>query len=133
MLRQVAHARKRLLRGARRLVRMNTNRGVQEWTAIGEFRGVDHHHGLDARGQRAIQNRLAVLIEFRIVDVAMRIDQRHFNRAPTGMSSWKPASTGLPPSTLAATIIPLDSMPFSLRGCRLATMTTLRFNICSGV
>ena len=37
------------------------------------------------------------------------------------------------PSTLAATIIPLDSMPLSLRGCRLATMTTLRPTICSGV
>ena len=43
----------------------------------------------------------------------------HFNRAPTGTSSRNPASTGFPPSSEAATIIPLDSMPRILRGCQI--------------
>src|SRR5215471_3306500 len=47
--------------------------------------------------------------------------------APMGTSSRNPASTGLPSSpTDAATIIPLDSRPRSLRGWRFATNTTLR-------
>src|SRR5450432_807741 len=46
---------------------------------------------------------------------------------PTGTSSRKLASTGLPSSPKdAATIMPLDSSPRSLRGARLATITTLR-------
>ena len=81
---------------------------------------------------------LAIGIELIVVQVTMgvhqdRFRQAHFRRAPTGMSSWKPARTGLPPSTDAATIMPLDSMPFSLRGCKFATMTTLRWGSCSGV
>jgi hypothetical protein len=41
----------------------------------------------------------------------------YFSFAPTGTSSRNPASTGLPSSpTDAATIIPLDSSPRSLRG-----------------
>ena len=95
--------------------------------------GADSHHALHAGGAGALDRLLAVFVELGVVQVAVRIDQPHLRRAPTGISSWKPASTGLPPSTEAATIMPLDSMPFSLRGCRLATMTTFRFNICSGV
>ena len=56
----------------------------------------------------------------------------YLRRAPMGTSSRKPASTGLPPSMEPATIIPLDSMPRSLRGCRLATITTLRPINCAG-
>jgi hypothetical protein len=41
----------------------------------------------------------------------------YFSFAPTGTSSRKPASTGLPSSpTDAATIMPFDSSPRSLRG-----------------
>ena len=50
----------------------------------------------------------------------------YFNFAPTGTSSKKPANTGLPPSSDAATIIPFDSRPRNLRGARFATITTLR-------
>jgi hypothetical protein len=57
----------------------------------------------------------------------------HLRRAPTGTSSRKPARMGLPPSSDAATIMPFDSMPRSLRGWRLATMTTLRPTIWSGL
>src|SRR5579864_6807685 len=56
----------------------------------------------------------------------------YFNRAPTGTSSRKLASTGFPPSSDAATIIPFDSMPRSFRGARLATITTLRPTRVSG-
>ena len=50
----------------------------------------------------------------------------YFNLAPTGTSSRKLASTGFPPSSEAATIIPFDSRPRSFRGARFATITTLR-------
>ena len=56
----------------------------------------------------------------------------YFNLAPTGTSSKKLASTGLPPSSEAATIIPFDSNPRSLRGARLATITTFRPTRVSG-
>src|SRR5882757_6859507 len=56
----------------------------------------------------------------------------YFNLAPTGTSSKNPANTGLPPSSDAATIIPFDSSPRSLRGARLATITTLRPTSGSG-
>jgi hypothetical protein len=50
----------------------------------------------------------------------------YFSLVPTGTSSKKLHSTGFPPSGEAATIIPFDSSPRSLRGARFATMTTLR-------
>src|SRR5215831_10458083 len=99
---------------------------------LGKFGCVDHHHGLDARGERAFDHGVAIVVKLLVVDMTVRIDKLHLRRAPAGMSSWKPARTGLPPSTDAATIIPLDSMPFSLRGCRFATMMTLRLSNCSG-
>ena len=58
----------------------------------------------------------------------------YFSFAPTGTSSRNPASTGRPSSpNEAATIMPCDSSPRSLRGCRLATMTTLRPISFSGI
>ena len=79
---------------------------------------------------------LAVGIELLAIEMCVRIDEHdlvlvvgqtacrsavaagdaYFSRAPTGTSSKKLASTGLPPSSDAATIIPLDSSPRSLRG-----------------
>ena len=136
---QIAQARERIGRRLRGIVRMHADRGVDERVALGllyghiQFAaGTDRHHRFHARGQRALDDLRAVRIELLVIQVTMRIDQAHFKRAPTGMSSWKPASTGLPPSTDAATIIPLDSMPFSLRGCKFATITTLRLSSCSG-
>ncbi len=95
--------------------------------------GADREHAFHAGGAGAFDHRRAVFIELGVVQMGMRIDQPHLRRAPTGMSSWKPASTGLPPSTDAATIIPFDTTPRSFRGSRLATITTLRFTNCSGV
>ena len=45
----------------------------------------------------------------------------------------EPGQHRLAAFTEAATIMPFDSMPLSLRGCRLATITTLRLINCSGV
>src|ERR1700731_5171043 len=50
----------------------------------------------------------------------------YLSRVPNGTSSRKLASTGLPPSGEAATIMPFDSNPRNLRGARFATITTLR-------
>jgi hypothetical protein len=51
----------------------------------------------------------------------------YFSLAPTSTSSAKLASTGRPSGPmLAATIMPFDSTPRSLRGARLTTTTTFR-------
>ena len=140
---QLAQPREGFGRGLGGIVRMHADGGVDERIALGQpdggfqvgraVAGADGHHALHAGGAGALDHLLAVGVELGVVQVAVGIDQPHFRRAPTGMSSWKPASTGLPPSTDAATIMPLDSMPFSLRGCRLATITTLRFTRSAGV
>src|SRR5690242_11956690 len=100
---------------------------------LGEIRCIDEHQPLDACGARAFDHLIEVGCELFAVEVAMRIDDPHFRRAPTGMSSRKAASTGLPSSTDAAITIPFDSMPFSLRGGRFASTTTLRLMSCSAV
>src|SRR5947209_3583331 len=92
----------------------------------------DGEHALHTGGARPLDHLLAIFVELGIVQMAVGVDQLHFSRAPTGMSSWKPANTGFPSATDAATIIPFDSMPFSLRGCRLATITTFRWISASG-
>src|SRR5215471_19980789 len=70
-----------------------------------------------AVGLRTIQRRRSLKARAR--------RQFYFNRAPTGTSSRKLANTGWPPSSDAATIIPLDSSPRIFRGARFATITTL--------
>ena len=60
-----------------------------------------------------------------IASITRRIN--YFRRAPTSTSSWKPVRTGRPSGpTEAATIMPLDSTPRSLRGARFTTTATLR-------
>ena len=137
---QIAQARESIGRSLRRIVRMDTDGCVDERVAFRLLYGhiqlaarTDRHHHFHAGGEGALDYLRAIGIEFLVVEVAMRIDQAHFKRAPTAISSWKPARTGFPPSTDAATIIPFDSMPFSLRGCKFATITTLRLSNCSGV
>src|SRR5208337_11773 len=56
----------------------------------------------------------------------------YLSLVPTGTSSRKLTSTGLPPSGEAATIMPFDSSPRTLRGARFATTTTLRPMSVSG-
>ncbi len=126
---------------------MNAHGSVDEFVPIGKpdsgfqirrsFARADRHHGFDAGRPRPRDGFVAVGIELTIVQMAVGIDKLdacvHFNRAPTGMSSRNPASTGLPPSTEAATIMPLEVRPRNFRGCRLATITTLRWMSCSGL
>src|SRR5579872_2372420 len=100
-----------------------TERGFEIGRAVTRANG---HHTRDAGCTGALNGRVAVRVELLVIQMTVGIDQCHFRRAPTGMSSRKLASTGLPPSTEAATIMPLDVSPRSLRGARLATMTTLR-------
>src|ERR1019366_3573146 len=136
----IAQAREGVGRGFGGVVRMHAYGGVDEGVSLslldGDIQtaaGADRYHQLHAGGQGALDDLRAIGIELLVVQVAMGIYQTHFRRAPTGMSSWKPARTGLPPSTDAATIMPFDSMPFSLRGRKFATMTTLRLSSCSAV
>ena len=57
----------------------------------------------------------------------------YLSLAPLGTSSLKVTRTGRPSSpTEAATIMPFDSTPRSLRGCRLVTSTTFMPTSCSG-
>src|SRR5260370_26572552 len=125
IVRMDAHGRKK-----RRIFVRQSNAGLEIGRALA---CADGDHVFHAGVQRTLNHLVAVGIEFRAVEVAVRIDQAHFSLAPTGMSSRNPASTGLPPSMDAATIMPFDSMPRSLRGCKLATITTLRPINCSGV
>src|SRR5882724_10067554 len=130
-------------RRLRRIVGMNTGGGVDRRMFVRQsntgleigwaIAGADHHHMFHAGGERPLDHFIAIGVELRAVQVTVGVDQAHFNRAPIGMSSRKPANTGLPPSTDAATIMPFDSTPRSLRGARFATITTIRPINCSGV
>ena len=95
--------------------------------------GADGQDALDSGRAGALDRGGTVRVKFLVVQMAVRIDDRHFNRAPTGISSRKLASTGLPPSIDAATIMPFEVSPRNLRGCRFATITTLRPTSASGV
>ena len=53
-------------------------------------------------------------------------------RVPGAGGSSKLTSIGFPPSGLAASTIPFDSMPISFAGFRLTTMTTVRPTSASG-
>ena len=99
--------------------------------------------GLHACFARSCEHCVAVFVKLRKLEVRVGIDNfhlgdpgyrqlRYFRRAPTGTSSVKVQSTGLPSGVEAATIIPLDSTPRSLRGARFATITTLRPTSSSG-
>ena len=125
------------------IVRVDADGGVDLRVAVGEadgavdfgraVAGADGENARDSGCGGALENGVEVVGEALVVEMAVRIDEhRYFRRAPTGTSSRKPARMGLPPSSDAATIMPFDSMPRSLRGCRLATMTTLRPTIFSG-
>src|SRR5579883_340506 len=124
------------------VVGMHAHGGVNERILIGQpdgyaqvrrpVAGADGQHALDPRRARPGDDRFAILREARVIQMAVRVDQRHFSRAPTGTSSRKPANTGEPPSSEAATIMPSDWMPRSLRGFKFATMTTLRPRMRSG-
>jgi len=124
------------------VVRVNAHRGVNEGVAVGQpdtgfqirrsFSGADGHQLHDTGRERAFDHRFPVIVELVVIEMAMRIDELHRKRVPTGTSSSKPTSTGLPPSATAATTMPLDSMPRSFRGSRLATITTLRPSSAAG-
>src|SRR6267142_293047 len=60
--------------------------------------------------------------------------ERHYQRTlvPGGGGSSNDTTVGLPPSGLAASTIPSDSITISLAGFRLNTMTTVRPTRASG-
>jgi len=123
------------------------NGAIEMWRAIA---GADAKNAVDAGLGGADEDGVEIGGEFLVVEMSVGIGdghgrlwgrrfrlpllrcRRYFRRAPTGTSSRNPASTGFPPSREAATIMPLDSMPRSFRGFRLATITTLRPIIFSG-
>src|SRR5437588_11633457 len=143
MLQQVAQAIERVGCRLDGIVRMDSDRSVEERIAFRQsdsrlqilrsVTGADRHQILHSRRPRPFDDGHSISGELLVVQMAVGIDQPHFNRAPTGASSRKPASIGFPPSSEAATIIPLDVMPRSLRGCKFATMTTFLPSNCCGV
>jgi hypothetical protein len=76
---QLAQTREGLRRGFGSVVRMHPDGGDDERIALGLADGrfqigravarADGHHALDARGQRALDYRLAVGVEFRVVQM----------------------------------------------------------------
>ena len=124
-------------------VRMDTHRRGNAGIAGCQFNGAiqfrrpvaraDGQHAANALLVCALDEGVEIRPELLVVEVDVGVDQLHFSRAPTGTSSRNPASTGLPPSSDAATIIPLEVMPRSFRGFKFATMTTFRPINCSGL
>jgi hypothetical protein len=53
------------------------------WTATGS----NGEQPLDTGGAGTLNGLLPVFVEFGIVEVAVAVDQVHFSRAPTGISS----------------------------------------------
>src|SRR5580700_11033692 len=110
--------------GLGRVVRVNAHRRQKSGMAIRQPNArfkigwavarADRDHQSDAGIERPLDGLLAIGVELPAIEMAVRIDQAHFNRAPTETSSRKLARTGLPPSMDAATIIPFDSSPRSL-------------------
>src|SRR6266851_10021822 len=143
MRRQHSQALINIVSRLRSVVRMHADGGVQRRVTIRQadagfkigrsVASADGHHVLDSGGEGALDHGFAVGIELLTVQMTMGVDQRHLSRAPIGTSSRKLASTGISPSREAATIIPCDSTPRSLRGARFATITTLRPTSSSGL
>ena len=108
------------------VVGMDSDGRIDERIAIGQpdrgfeigraVAGADGHEAFDSGRLGALDHGLAIFGELFVIEMTVGIDQLHLRRAPTGTSSRKPASTGLPPSSEAATIIPFDMMPRSFRG-----------------
>src|SRR5215467_1379916 len=77
----------------------------------------------------SLENFFPISVKLRPIQVRVRINKHsvplsYFKRAPFGTSSVNVAITGRPSSPYdAATTIPCDSNPRSLRGFRFATMT----------
>ena len=124
---------------------MHSDGRVYEWITVRQANahfevrrpvaGADRHHMLDARGESALDHGLAVVVELFAVQMTVRVDHRHDLLQPrAGRHVFEEAaSTGMSPSRDAATIMPCDSMPRSLRGARLATITTFRPTSSSGL
>src|SRR5271155_1401145 len=71
----------------------------------------DGEHALDACFKGSLDHGVTINVELFVIEMAMRVDQHHVSwgylrRAPTGMSSRNPASTGAPSPSDAATIMP---------------------------
>jgi len=128
-------------------VGMDTDGGVDPGVLLGERDGrvemvgagstADGEDGGDAGFAGAGEDGIAVRLEVGEIEMGVGVDQfhdgagagrrRYLSREPTGASSWKPASTGRPSGpTVAATTMPFDSTPRSLRGARLTTTMTRR-------
>src|SRR5262249_10282414 len=114
----------RLRSNLRSLVWVDSDGGIDAGVSVSEFHcitGADGRDACDSCRGCAVENGIEILGKTRVVEMTVRVDKHlYFRRAPTGTSSRKPARIGLPPSSDAATIMPFDSMPRSLRGCRLA-------------
>src|SRR6266478_3399930 len=102
----------------------------QFYTAVGRVGSVTVAYGKVGFDEHGRWSLVVSRSRDRVGTAASRVQaedrQRYFSLVPSGTSSRKLASTGLPPSGDAATIMPLDSRPRSLRGARFATITTFR-------
>jgi len=99
----------------------------------------------EARLLRAIDDGIEVAGERLVGQMTVTVDQWWLIEAPNkgrpagqrirdpgGTSPSKLMSLGLPPSGLAARIMPFDSIPINFAGLRLNTTPTVRPTSCSG-
>ncbi len=93
----------------------------------------DAERVIHAGGAGPFDDRVEVTGEHLVGEMAVRVDHaRYRTREPSGGGASNPTTTGAPPSGLAASTMPLDSMPMSLAGFRLATTTRVRPTSDSG-
>src|SRR5262245_6086277 len=84
----------------------------------------DDQRALDAGVLRASHDLRQVARERLVREVAMAVDN-HRTRVPGSGGFTNVTTSGLPPSGLAASTMPFDSIPISFAGFRLKTITTV--------
>jgi hypothetical protein len=122
------------------LVRVNADREPEgrpegcHLTSAGLFLSVsarqDAETTRDASPVRSPNDLREVVQVCGIREMAVTVD--HLTRLPGGGGLSKPSRTGRPPSGLAASTMPFDSIPMSFAGFRFATITTERPTSASG-
>ena len=122
---------------------MHADCGVERRIAIGQadagfeigrpVAGADRDHVFHAGGERALDHGVAVRVELLVVQMAVGVDQHLLQARSDGNIFEETASTGMPSSSDAATIMPCDSRPrsFARRQVRhdhhFASHQSLRF------
>ena len=121
-------------------VRMDARGEVHLFVCFGEFRRAVRRGQIVARAHRQVHalvphagNHIVKIAEFFVIQVAVRIDKHQKISLPSSISRSGFKRESSPFSFSAHKIIPSLTMPQSLAGLRLVTITTFLPTISSGV